>query len=124
MNSEVKGGLAWAGGMITLALAATLARKLGYLDRETVTRLVIGANGLMIAWYGNRMPKNFLPSACARQYARLGGWSMFLGGLVYAGLFAFAPIPIAVVLSCGTLILGQAIAISYCLAQRASAKTL
>ena len=57
MNKEVVGNLAWGGGIVVLALGATVARKLGYIDGDIVTRLVIGANGLMIAWNGNLMPK-------------------------------------------------------------------
>ena len=45
----------------------------------------------MIAWYGNRMPKAVVPDACARQATRVGGWSMALSGLVYAGLWAQSP---------------------------------
>ena len=41
------------------------------------------------------MPKAVVPSAYARQATRVAGWSMVLSGLVYAGLWAFAPIPVA-----------------------------
>ena len=127
MNSEMKreviGSLAWGVGIVVLALAATLARKLGYLDQDAVLRLVIGANGLMIAWFGNRMPKTFVPSARIRQVKRVGGWAMALGGLVYAGAWAFAPIPLAVVVGCGALLAGLAVTIGYCLLLRARAKT-
>ena len=67
MTQEVLGSLALGVGIVVLALVATSARKLGYIDADTVTRLVMGANGLMIAWFGNRLPKAFVPSACARQ---------------------------------------------------------
>ncbi|MEO6582548.1 MAG: ammonium transporter [Sphingomicrobium sp.] len=122
MNREVIGSIAWGGGIIAAALVATVARKLGYMDGDTVTRLVIGLNGLMIAWYGNRMPKAFAPSARARQVARVGGWSMVLSGLVYAGLWAFAPIPVAIAGGCGTVLAGIAVTVGYCLSLRAKAK--
>ena len=122
MNKEVVGSLGWGVGIVILALGATFARKLGYMDGETVTRLVIGANGLMIAWFGNRMPKTFVPSAWARQLRRVAGWSLALSGLVYAGLWAFAPIPVAVVGGCGAVAAGIAVTIGYCLSLRAKAK--
>lgn len=122
MNKELVGSLAWGGGIIALALAASLARKLGYVDAETVTRMVIGANGLMIAWFGNRMPKTFVPQAWARQARRVGGWSMVLSGLVYAGLWAFAPMQTAVIGGCGAIIVGIAVTLGYCLALRDRAK--
>jgi hypothetical protein len=122
MNRDLIGSLAWAGGIIALALGATLARKLGHIDGDTVTRMVIGINGIMIAWYGNRMPKAFVPSVRARQAARVGGWSMVLSGLVYAGLWAFAPIPVAIWGGCGAVVAGIAVTLGYCLSLRGRAK--
>ena len=115
MNKELIGALAWAGGIITLALGASFARKLGYMDDDTVKRVVIGMNGLMIAWFGNRMPKVVAPSIYARQITRVGGWAMVLSGLVYAGLWAFAPIPVAITVGCGAVVAGIAVTLGYCL---------
>ncbi|WP_448538884.1 ammonium transporter [Sphingobium yanoikuyae] len=119
MDRELKAGLLWGSGILLLALAASQGRKLDWLDSDMVTRLVIGANGLMIACYGNRMPKAFLPDACARQVVRVGGWSMALSGIVYAGFWAFAPIPVAVVGGCIAVGAGMAVTIGYGLALRA-----
>src|SRR5687767_3658976 len=105
-KKELLAALAWGGGIVLLALTATLARNQGYIDQDTVLRLVIGINGLMIAYYGNRMPKAIAPSAYARQIARVGGWSQVLSGLVYAGLWAFAPIPVAIWVGCGAVLAG------------------
>jgi hypothetical protein len=121
MNKEVAGSLAWGIGIVGLALGATLARKLGFVDSDAVTRMVIGANGLMIAWFGNRMPKAFVPSAWGRQARRVGGWSMTLSGLVYAGLWAFAPIPVAIAGGCAAVVAGIAVTLGYCWSLRARA---
>lgn len=121
-KQELAGSLAWGVGIVVLALAATLARKLGHMDSDTVTRLVIGANGLMIAWMGNRMPKTFVPSACARQVRRIAGWSLVLSGLAYAGLWAFAPIPVAVAAGSAAILAGIAVTVGYCLSLRAKAR--
>lgn len=67
------GYLAWATGILAVALGASYARKLGYFDGDTTTRVVIGLNGLMLVWLGNRMPKGIAPNACARQVERIGG---------------------------------------------------
>ena len=122
MNKELKVGLAWGGGIVALALAASLARKLGYVDQETVTRLVIGANGLMIAWYGNRIPKNFVPSARARGAQRVAAWSLVLSGLIYALLFAFAPLSVASWGGAGAVLTGIVVTFGYCLSLRGKAK--
>ncbi|MGQ3051232.1 MAG: hypothetical protein ACT6S0_05570 [Roseateles sp.] len=118
MNKELIAGLTWGGGIIATALALTLARKLGHVDGDTVTRVVIALNGLVIAWYGNRMPKRFFPSELARKVNRLGGWCMTISGLVYVALWAFVPIPVAVAVGSAVVLAGIAVPVAYCLSQR------
>ena len=118
MNKDLIGSLAWGGGIIALGLAASWARQQGYIDAETTTRIVLGATGLMVAWFGNQMPKRIVPSHRARQVTRVGGWSMALSGLVYAGLWGFAPFDVALIGGCGAIILGIAITVGYCLSVR------
>ena len=122
MNKDLIGNLAWGGGIVVVALGGSFARKLGYADSETVTRVVIGLNGLMIAWQGNRLPKVFVPSASARQARRVAAWSLVLSGLVYAGLFAFAPVPVAAVGGSIAVVVGIAVTLGYCLSLRDKAK--
>ena len=122
MNKDLIGSLAWGIGIVVLALCTSYARKHGYMDGDTVTRLVVGTNGLMIAWFGNRMPKAFVPDAWARQVRRVGGWAMALSGLVYAALWAFAPIPVAVAGGSGAVIAGIVVTFGYCLSVRAKAR--
>ena len=118
MNKELIGSLSWGVGILILALIASFARSQGMIDHETTTRIVLGATGLMIAWFGNRMPKRFVPSARARQAQRVAGWSLALSGLVYAGLWAFAPTQVAIIGGCGAVILGIAVTFGYCLSLR------
>jgi hypothetical protein len=122
MKKELITDLAWGVGILVVALVASFARKLGYVDGDTVTRVVMGLTGLMIASFGNRMPKAFVPSSCARQARRVAAWSMVLSGLVYAGLWAFAPIPAAVAGGCGAVLLGIAVTVGYCISLRSKAK--
>jgi hypothetical protein len=114
MKKELLVALAWAGGMIMLALGATFVRNQGYIDQDAVLRVVIGINGLMIAFYGNRAPKAMAPSAHARQVTRVSGWASVLSGLVYAGLWAFAPIPIAIFVGSGAIVAGLIVTVGYC----------
>jgi len=122
MNKDLIGSFAWGGGIVAVALGMTAARQLGYVDSDTVTRVVIGLNGLMIAWYGNRMPKTFVPSVRVQQAKRVGGWSMVLSGLAYAALWVFAPIRVATFGGCAAIIAGIAVTVGYCLWLRAKAK--
>ncbi|HEX5182377.1 MAG TPA: ammonium transporter [Allosphingosinicella sp.] len=122
MNREIRMALAWAGFILAFALAATTARRWGYVDRDTVMRMVMGLNGVWIVWYGNRIPKTFAPGAGARRVKRVSGWSMVLSGLAYAGLFAFAPLPVAFVAGSGAVVAGVAVTFGYCLSLRARAR--
>ncbi|WP_309628674.1 ammonium transporter [Brevundimonas sp.] len=119
MNKDMIQSLAWGGGIVALALACSLARSLGYLEQETTLRIVLGATGLMIASFGNRIPKKFAPSACARKAQRVTAWSMVLSGLVYAGAFVLAPTMMtAIVIGCGAILTGMAVTFGYCLSLR------
>lgn len=122
MNKDVMNSLAWGVGIVVLALAATGARKLGYIDGDMVNRIVLGATGLMVAAFGNRIPKTFTPSAGARKAQRVAGWSMVLSGLVYAGLWAFAPFQTALVGGCAAILIGIAVTFGYCLSLKNRAK--
>lgn len=121
-KKDLAGNLAWGAGILLLALAASFARKQGYLDSDTVTRIVIAATGLMIAWSGNRMPKTIVPDVWASRARRVAGWSLTLSGLIYAGLWAFAPFNVAVIGGCGAILGGMAVTFGYCLGLRAKVK--
>jgi hypothetical protein len=127
MNKELMACLVWAGGMMALALGAIFAHKLGYIDGDTVTRSVSGVFGLWMAWYGNRMPKAMVlvrVPAGARQARRVASWSLVLSGLVYAGLWAFAPIPVATTAGSLVVLAGIAVTLGYCVSLRAKTKTV
>ena len=122
MKKEVIGSVVYAGGMLALALGATLAHRLGYMDRETVERVVIIPTGLWMGWYGNRLPKTFVRGAQARQAQRVAAWSQVLSGLVFAGLWAFAPMPVAIWGGSGAVLAGVAVTFGYCLSLPSKAK--
>jgi hypothetical protein len=122
MKKELIGALIWACAMLALALGAAFANKFGYINHDTVLRMTTGAIGLWLAWYGNRLPKAFVRSAQARQAQRVSAWSMVLSGLAYAGLWAFAPIPLATWSGVGVILAGIAVTLCYCLSQQTKVK--
>ena len=122
MKKDLINSFAWAGGIVVLAVGASVARNLGYIDQDTTMRIVLGATGLMIAAFGNRIPKTFVPGAGARKAQRVAAWSMVLSGLVYAGAFIFLPIMTAVVVGCCAVLVGMAVTFGYGLSLRAKAK--
>ena len=114
MNKEVFDALAWGASILVVTLGAVFAHKLGYIDRDTIIRMVMAMNGLMIAANGNRLPKAVVPSACAQRARRVAGWAMALSGLVFALLFAIAPIPVAAMVGSGAVMAGVAVTLGYC----------
>jgi hypothetical protein len=119
MKTDLIGNLAWAGVNAALALGAVVAHRLGYIDQDTVMRLVFGLLGLWMAWYGNRMPKTLVPVPVgAGQARRVASWSLVLSGLVHVGLWAFAPIPVAIAGGSSAVLAGIAVTLGYCLSLR------
>ncbi len=117
VKSEMIPNLVAAGALIATALAATAAKQAGWVDGDTVTRIVMAGTGLMLAWVGNRMPKAWVPQAAARRVNRVAGWSQAISGLVYGGLWAFAPFDVALWFGVGAIVLGIAVTVGYCAAQ-------
>jgi hypothetical protein len=104
-RQSIRGALILAGVQLAGAVLLTVANKLGWIDSETTTRGVMILIGLMLVVVGNAMPKKQEgpPEQTAGQVAarqsilRVGGWALALGGLVWAGLWAFAPRDLATV---------------------------
>jgi cobalamin synthase len=84
----------------------------GMLDGSVGTRAFMLANGVIVALFGNRIPKTLLPPSRSaeaerrRQAAlRSSGWVMTLAGLLYALLWLIAPEAFAQPVSLGVLAL-------------------
>lgn len=122
MNKDILAGLIFGAAMLGLALAAKAAHTYGYVDANAPIR-VIAMNGLLIAYFGNGIPKKVAPHAVAQKAMRVSGWSMVLSGLVYAGLWAFAPIPAAVVFGTGAAFAGVLFTLGYCVWVSRQART-
>ena len=114
--------LGLAAVFLGLAFAHRYAGATGWISEDLSRRIVQVIIGLGLAAYGNLMPKQGgKPRASARAETaaqaalRVGGWSMALAGLVYAALWAFAPLAFAdaaslvVVLGATVLTLGFSI---------------
>ena len=84
--------LAIAAALLSAAVAVKLARHFGYIDMEQGRRAIGAVIGLMVAYYGNFVPKQLgrsrgLASDRRKQTAlRISGWSFTLTGLGYAAI--------------------------------------
>ena len=108
--------IAFAVLMIGGSLGLKYAEHAGLVSHDLPKRAVCAAIGLYLVVQGNFMPKNMGrvrdPEMARRMQSalRVGGWSFALGGLVYAGLWAFAPIDAAGDLS--ILVIGAAMVVA------------
>ena len=90
-----------AAGILLASASLRYAQGAGWLDAEGAKRAMQVLIGLGLAAYANLMPKQVGAVRSARAEARtqaalrVGGWSLTLAGLAYAGLWAFAPLPFA-----------------------------
>lgn len=110
MNPSVKSSLVLAGASIITALAAAGARNIGLIEEDTATRISMTVIGLVIAWYGNVMPKTApvrSPRAIANQ--RLAGYALAVAGLINAAIWIWAPMDYAAELSTVPILIAMAV---------------
>ena len=88
--------------IVGMAAGLRYAQSLDLIGPDAARRTMQVTIGLMLAAYSNLMPKDVgrwrasaLAMARAQSALRVGGWSMTLAGLAYAGLWAFAPLAFA-----------------------------
>lgn len=92
--------LVLAGGLIAVSLAIVALKTNGIIDDETSTRAFGVALGLMLAIYGNSIPKQISGDAGLMRFT---GWTFVIAYLIYAAIWAFAPMEYTLV---GSLAVG------------------
>jgi sterol desaturase/sphingolipid hydroxylase (fatty acid hydroxylase superfamily) len=117
MWKNVRASLVIGGLQAVCGLLLGFAKRQGLIDIETTLRGAMVIVGVGLAAAGNRIPKSSdgpspstLKLAVLRQSVmRTAGWSLMLGGLAFAGLWAFAPLAVAQVAA--TIALGGSLAV-------------
>lgn len=110
------GAIALAVAFLAAAAALRYAASQGFIGEDVANRAVQVVIGLGLAAYANVMPKqvgsrrgSVEAETRAQAAQRVGGWSITLGGLVHAGLWAFAPLsfanPASMVVVAGAVVL-------------------
>lgn len=112
--------LALAVFILAASAALSYAQDLGSISPDAARRAMQVMIGLILAAYANLMPKDVGPwRASARAAARsqsalrVGGWSLTLAGLGYAGLWAVAPIAFADVASMVIVAVATLVTVGY-----------
>jgi hypothetical protein len=102
MNKRISIAVALAALLMGTSAALAYAQSLDMIAPDTTKRAVQVLIGLMLAAYANLMPKDVgrwrasaVAVARAQSALRVGGWSLTLAGLTYAGLWALAPMTVA-----------------------------
>lgn len=101
MTRRLGWAIALAAFILGSAVALRYAESVGALAADDVRRAIQVLIGLMLAGYANLMPKqgrgggSLSAQARAQTALRVGGWSLTLAGVAYAGLWTFAPLDIA-----------------------------
>ena len=102
MMKRIFFSLAVAAFMLMSAAVLKYAQAQEIIGADAARRSIQVMIGLVLMVYGNFMPKDIAATrttACAASRSqsalRVGGWSMALAGLGYAGLWAFAPLAFA-----------------------------
>ena len=113
MNSITQSGLV-AAAMIIISLVAAWGVMTGVLGPDTPVRVMMVLNALLLAYYGNAIPKAVLRTPVARSGRRFAGWVFVLGGLISAALWAFAPMDIATPAALAVTAASAILAIGYC----------
>ena len=122
MTKRLTWSIALAAFILGSAFALRYAEGAGWIGDEGARRTMQVLIGVMLAGYANMMPKQLgrprgspRAEAAAQAALRVGGWSMTLGGLAYAGLWAFAPLGLADVASIVVVASALALTIGYSL---------
>ncbi len=117
MKTITQAGLV-ATAMIAASIIAAWGVMTGALGADSPVRIMMVFNALILAYYGNAIPKAVLRTPVARAARRFAGWVFVLGGLISAALWAFAPLdiatPAAIAVTAGSAIL----AFGYCFLSR------
>jgi hypothetical protein len=121
-TTRITSNLALAGFLIAVSLGLVYLRRMGVVGAEMPTRGAMVLTGILLAIYGNVIPKSASRvSAKGESLERVTGWATVLAGIVYAAIWAFAPIQIAAVASMGAVLVGFVSVVGYCMWLRSSA---
>jgi hypothetical protein len=120
MTQRVTGGLTIAFAILSVAAGLAFARRMGVVSPDLAVRGTMAAIGLMLAFYGNAIPKVIkVTTPRARAIQRFTGWAFVLAGLAYAAIWALAPMVHAAEMASAAVAAAMLSVIGYCLLTRA-----
>lgn len=130
MNKSILWALIFAVSFMALAAGLGAAENRGLVSDEFVRRTIQVIIGLMLAVYSNFTPKQIgtpgspQVEAIKQNVLRVTGWSMALAGLIYAALWAFAPMRIANIASVAVVAFAMVITMGTAIRAAITCRTL
>ena len=120
MTQRLTGALTLAFALLSIAAGLAYARRIGVVSPDLAVRGTMAAIGLMLAVYGNAIPKVIkVTTPRARAIQRFAGWAFVLAGLAYAVIWALAPMVHAAELASAAVAAAVASVIGYGVLTRA-----
>ncbi len=113
--------LALAALIVATSIGIIVAQKTGVVSVDMGTRVGMLLNTLVVAYFGNLIPKAIVHSERARAARRFAGWAFASTGLVSAVLWIFAPIDVATPVSIALIGTAVVAVFGYCLFSRGAA---
>jgi hypothetical protein len=93
MTQRITGALTLAFALLSVAAGLAYGRRMGFVSPDLAVRGTMAAIGLMLAFFGNGIPKVItVTTPRARAIQRFAGWAFVLAGLAYAAIWALAPL--------------------------------
>jgi uncharacterized membrane protein len=115
-------GLIIGGGIVAISLALVFAEKADILGDLMSLRITMALSGLVVAYFGNAIPKAVFRSTRAAALQRFAGWVFVVTGLVYAAAWLFTPLAIAYY-AMYVIGAGLALVLAYCLWSRTAGRS-
>lgn len=117
-NGKLVTAIAIASTLIAVTLGLNWAEAEGLVGADMSVRTVIVLAGLVLAWYGNEVPKAIVHSERARTAKRFSGWVFTLAGLGSAAGGALLPVDLAITAELVVVGGGLLLVVLYCLTTR------
>jgi hypothetical protein len=119
MTQRLTGALTLAFAVLSVAAGLAYARRIGLMGPDITVRGTMAITGLMLAVYGNAIPKVItVTTPSARAIQRFAGWAFVLSGLAYMAIWALAPLSLAANASMITVAAAVLGVLAYCLWMR------
>ena len=96
MNTgNIRTGIVLSLALVAVTLSLTWAGKAGLINADLPLRITMALSCMLIAYYGNAIPKALMRSEGAISARRFAGWAFVLCGIATTAVWMVAPLDFA-----------------------------